>query len=217
MKSLVQFIKESQYPWLKFELKSTDKLTEYYYDEQFRVARKVMNMIGYKSTSKKNSKTELPFYFDETSCVSILNNDVISDNVFNKDAITIQELADLIKEYIDKNLSDINSKTSVEVTKVEDKVATVDDLKAVSKDTYETLSGVFDNLIIGKKGGLSADYKSSSDTYKLSFTEKNDVLTVRSSKNNGTPSPIAKGGDINKVIANVLAKLKKWGIDLEQK
>lgn len=214
MKTLVQFIKESKYPWLKVELRPNLELTQHYYEDQIRIGRKIMNMIGYRSVNKKTGKIDLPFYFDGTDCVSILNDDVISNNVFNDKGITIQELADLVKEYLDKNLRELNSKSTVEVTKLEDKVMTADDVTAVSKETYETLSGVFANLAIGKKGGLSAEYESSSDKYKLTFSEKDGVLTIRSAKNGGTTAPIAKGDDVNKVIADTLEKLKKWGIDL---
>lgn len=216
MKSLVQFLAEARNPW-KVDLTPDTRMTNSYYGDQMRIARKVMNMIGYKSTNKKTGKLEAPFYFDGNDCVS-KTGDIISDKVFLDSAdkpLTIKEFSEVVKDYIESNLSELQKEVDIE--KVEEKSVTVNDLKAVSKETYEKLSTIFDGLVIGKRGGLTADYKSGSANYQLSFSEKDGKLTIRSSKNGGVTSPIASGDNFDKVIEDTLAKLKKWGIDLQMK
>lgn len=174
-------------------------------------------MIGYKSTSKKTGKIEVPFYFDGTDCVSV-TGDVISDKVFldAKDKpMTIKEFSEVVKDYIEQNLSELQKEVNIE--RIEEKSVTVSDLRAVSKETYEKLSTIFDGLVIGKRGGLTAEYEAGSTKYQLSFTEKDGKLTIRYSKNGGVTSPIASSDDFDKVIEDTLAKLKKWGVDIEIK
>lgn len=217
MKSLVQFLNEAGIPWTVNLDPYTRMTNDYYRNDQKRIARKAMNMIGYKSTNKQTGKIEFPFYFDGTDCVSKLG-DVISDKVFldEKDKpLTIKAFSEVLKDYIEKNLSELQKKVNIE--KIEKKPAKPSEVKAVSKETYEKLSTIFDGLAIGARGGLTAEYEAGSTKYQLSFTEKDNNLTIRYSKNGGTPSIIATGDNFDKVIEDTLVKLKKWGVDIQTK
>lgn len=215
MKSLIQFLTEARMPWTEHLDPYTRMTNNYYHRDQKRIARKAMNMIGYKSTNKQTGKIEFPFYFDDTDCVSKLG-DVITDKVFldEKDKpLTIKVFSEILKDYIEKNLAALQKEVNIE--KIEEKPAKPSEIKAVSKETYEKLSTIFDGLVIGKRGGLTTEYEAGSTKYQLSFTEKDNKLTIRYSKNGGTPSIIAAGDNFDKVIEDTLAKLKKWGVDIQ--